>query len=70
MTGLNMALSIHFLAAIENAGYFEADVSKNNLFRDTRVSTPMSSARTGAYDPWRSLVSASTSARNFSSSTR
>jgi len=34
MTALNMAASVHFLAAIENAGYFEADVSKNNLFRD------------------------------------
>jgi D-galactarolactone cycloisomerase len=40
MTGLNMAVSIHFLAAIDNAGYFEADVSKGNLFRDTLVSTP------------------------------
>lgn len=40
MTGLNMAASIHFLAAIDNAGYFEADVSKNNLFRDELVSTP------------------------------
>ena len=28
MTGLNMAASIHLLAAIDNAGYFEADVSK------------------------------------------
>jgi len=35
MTGINMAASIHFLAAIDNAGYFEADVSKGNLFRDT-----------------------------------
>jgi L-alanine-DL-glutamate epimerase-like enolase superfamily enzyme len=40
MTGLNMAASIHFLAAIENGGYFEADISKNNLFRDKLVSTP------------------------------
>lgn len=40
MTGLNMAASIHFLAAIDNAGYFEADVSKNNLFRDELVSAP------------------------------
>lgn len=40
MTGLNMAATIHFLAAIENGGYFEADVSKNNLFRDSLVSTP------------------------------
>jgi len=40
MTGLNMAATIHFLAAIENGGYFEADVSKDNLFRDSLVSTP------------------------------
>jgi hypothetical protein len=46
MTGLNMAVSIHFLAAIENAGYFEADVSKNDLFRDHWSARPMSSART------------------------
>ncbi len=37
MTALNMAASVHFLAAIENGGYFEADVSRNNLFRDTLV---------------------------------
>src|SRR5881628_2751731 len=38
MTGLNMAASIHFLAAIDNGGYFEGDVSKGNLFRDQLVS--------------------------------
>jgi len=37
MTAINMAASVHFLAAIENAGYFEADVSRNNLFRDALV---------------------------------
>jgi L-alanine-DL-glutamate epimerase-like enolase superfamily enzyme len=37
MTAINMAASVHFLAAIENAGYFEADVSCNNLFRDELV---------------------------------
>ena len=51
MTGLNMALSIHFLAAIENAGYFEADVSKNNLFRDTLVSTPYVVGKDGCVRP-------------------
>ena len=40
MSGLNMAATIHFLCAIDNAGYFEADVSRNNLFRDRLVSTP------------------------------
>ena len=34
VTGLNMAASIHFLAAVENGGYFEADASKLNPFRD------------------------------------
>jgi D-galactarolactone cycloisomerase len=51
MTGLNMALSIHFLAAIENAGYFEADVSRNNLFRDTLVSTPYVVGKDGCVRP-------------------
>ncbi len=33
-TGLNHAATLHFLAATENAGYFEADVSKFNPMRD------------------------------------
>jgi glutamate dehydrogenase len=40
MTGINMAASIHFLAAIDNGGYFEGDVSRNNHFRDTLTTTP------------------------------
>ena len=40
MTGLNHAASIHFLAAIDNGGYFEGDVSKANKFRDELVSNP------------------------------
>jgi len=40
MTGLNHAASIHFLAAIDNGGYFEGDVSKLNKFRDELVSNP------------------------------
>ncbi len=40
ITGLNMAASIHFLASIENCGYFEADVSKYNPLRDQLVHTP------------------------------
>ncbi len=40
MTGLNMAATIHFLAAIDNAGYFEADASRGNLFRDELTSMP------------------------------
>jgi len=42
MTGLNMAATIHFLSAIGNGGYFEADVSKVNPFRDELCSTPFS----------------------------
>ena len=38
-TGLNHAATLHFLAAIENAGYFEACVSKFNPFRDMFGST-------------------------------
>lgn len=33
MTALNMAASLHVLSAIDNPGYFEADVSAYNLFR-------------------------------------
>lgn len=40
MTGLNMAASIHLLMAVDNAGYFEADVSKNNLFRTELTPDP------------------------------
>lgn len=40
MTGINMAATLHLLAAIDNGGYFEADVSRGNLFRDELVATP------------------------------
>jgi L-alanine-DL-glutamate epimerase-like enolase superfamily enzyme len=33
-TGINHAATLHFMAATENAGYFEACVSKFNPFRD------------------------------------
>lgn len=51
MTGLNMATSIHFLAAIENRGYFEADVSKTNPFRDELVSRPYELGPDGCVQP-------------------
>jgi D-galactarolactone cycloisomerase len=51
MTGINMAASIHVLAAIDNGGYFEADVSTNNLFRDALVSTPFTLAEDGCVRP-------------------
>jgi L-alanine-DL-glutamate epimerase-like enolase superfamily enzyme len=40
MTGLNHAATIHFLAAIDNGGYFEGDVSQSNRFRDELVEDP------------------------------
>jgi L-alanine-DL-glutamate epimerase-like enolase superfamily enzyme len=51
MTGLNMAASIHFLAAIDNAGYFEADVSRGNLFRDRLTSSPYRLDESGSVRP-------------------
>jgi L-alanine-DL-glutamate epimerase-like enolase superfamily enzyme len=47
MTGVNQAASIHLLAAIENGGYFEADLSKGNLFRDAMGSEPWAIGRDG-----------------------
>ncbi len=47
MTGLNHAASIHFLAAIDNGGYFEGDVSKSNRFRDELVANPGAIDRDG-----------------------
>ena len=46
-----MAATIHLLAAIENGGYFESDVSKDNLFRDQLVSTPYQLDRGGNVRP-------------------
>ena len=40
MTGLNHAATIHFLASIDNGGYFEGDVSRANRFRDELVANP------------------------------
>jgi D-galactarolactone cycloisomerase len=51
MTGLNMAATIHFLAAIDNGGYFEGDVSKANLFRDELTSAPYELAKDGTVRP-------------------
>lgn len=47
MTGLNHAASIHFLAAIDNGGYFEGDVSKSNKFRDELVQNPGAADKDG-----------------------
>jgi D-galactarolactone cycloisomerase len=35
VTGLNMAASLHVLAVLKNGGYFEADPTPFNPFRDT-----------------------------------
>src|SRR5260221_905134 len=51
MTGLNHAASIHFLAAIDNGGYFEGDVSKSNKFRDELVDNPGRIDRDGNVRP-------------------
>ncbi|MBI3456767.1 MAG: mandelate racemase/muconate lactonizing enzyme family protein [Candidatus Rokubacteria bacterium] len=51
MTGLNMAASIHVLAAIDNGGYFEADASKGNLFRDALTSPPYELGADGCVRP-------------------
>lgn len=39
-TGLNMAATIHFLASIDNPGYFEADEARHNPFRNRLCSEP------------------------------
>ena len=51
MTGLNHAATIHFLAAIDNGGYFEGDVSKSNKFRDELVENPGNIDRDGNVCP-------------------
>ena len=51
VTGLNMAASLHFLAAIDNPGYFEADLSKGNVFRDQLCSPAYSVSADGTVTP-------------------
>lgn len=51
MTGLNQAASIHLLAALDNGGYFEADVSRGNLFRDRLCSEPWRIGQDGCVRP-------------------
>lgn len=50
-TGINMAVTIHVLAAVENAGWFEGDISTPNPFRDQLVSTPYVVAKDGTVSP-------------------
>ena len=51
MTGINMAATVHLLAAVDNGGYFEGDVSRGNLFRDELVSTPYEVGADGCVHP-------------------
>jgi len=51
MTGINLAASVHVLAAVDNGGYFEADVSRMNLFRDRLTSTPFEIGDDGCVRP-------------------
>lgn len=51
MTGINMAATLHVLAAIDGGGYFEADVSRGNLFRDALVATPFAIDTEGCVRP-------------------
>jgi L-alanine-DL-glutamate epimerase-like enolase superfamily enzyme len=51
MTGLNMAATVHLLAALDNAGFFEADVSEHNPFRDELVPRPYSLDGDGCVHP-------------------
>ena len=50
-TGLNMAASIHLLASIDNAGYFEGDVAAYNPFRDELGGQPYQLDHTGQVLP-------------------
>ena len=47
VTGLSQVASIHVLMAIDNAGYFEADVTPEPDFREQLTSTPWSLAPDG-----------------------
>jgi L-alanine-DL-glutamate epimerase-like enolase superfamily enzyme len=51
MTGINMAATLHVLAALSGNGYFEADVSRGNLFRDELVPTPFAIGADGTVVP-------------------
>jgi L-alanine-DL-glutamate epimerase-like enolase superfamily enzyme len=50
-TGLNFAASVHYLASIENAWYFEADGSSDNPFRTTACSPAYALAADGTVLP-------------------
>ena len=51
LTGLNVAASIHALASVDNAGYFEADLSRYNPLRDELCSWNASVSSAGTVVP-------------------
>ncbi|MBO0903750.1 mandelate racemase/muconate lactonizing enzyme family protein [Jiella sp. MQZ13P-4] len=51
MTGLNAAASLHFLCAIENGGFLEADASRINPLRDELVRGAPVLSREGTMTP-------------------
>lgn len=50
-TGINMAATLHLLCAIDNPGYFEADVAKHNPFRDEVGGKPYELDSNGCVQP-------------------
>jgi D-galactarolactone cycloisomerase len=57
-TAANMAASIHFLCAIDNPGYFEADVTELNPFRDGMADRlPYELDAQGCVRPWEGVSS-------------
>ncbi|MGC7101368.1 mandelate racemase/muconate lactonizing enzyme family protein [Amycolatopsis lurida] len=50
-TGVNMAATVHFLAAIDNAGYFEADSSANAALHTELTSAPFRQEDGGTVRP-------------------
>jgi L-alanine-DL-glutamate epimerase-like enolase superfamily enzyme len=50
-TGLNMAATIHFLASVDNGGYFEADTALENRFRDELTSKSFEVGADGQVTP-------------------
>ena len=51
LTAINMAASIHMLAAVDNPGYFEGDVTTHNPFRDNLGHTPYELDANGCVHP-------------------
>jgi D-galactarolactone cycloisomerase len=52
ISALNMAATVHFLCAIDNGGYFEADISRINPYRDRLGATkPYEIGKDGAVRP-------------------